>query len=206
MIVSAYALLVALAGIQDPPTSQDPVVSSLPSQALYEAPAIRPFEPPASFGADDVEGDRNEGTYRGPIQGVVLVHAYEGQFEAGPTDAALAYDQGVISAAMRMDQRMGPMDGAWQLVDPEGTVLMALVLTDFGPGQPIEGAWMSRTTPGSGTLTSGRREGDAVTLLLIGQGATEGGTLELVRAGRGWSGTLVGERRRLRVSLVPRPD
>ncbi len=200
MIATVPALLIALSG------SQDPVAAPLPSQALYEAPAIRPFEPPASFEANEPEGDNSTGTYRGPIRGGVLVDTYAGQYEAGPTDAALAYNQGVISAEIRMDQRMGPMDGAWQLVDPDGNVLMALVLTDFGPGQPIEGAWMSRTTPGAGTLTSGRREGDAVTLLLIGQGATEGGTLELVRAGRGWSGTLQGERRRLSVSLVPKPD
>jgi hypothetical protein len=200
MIVTVPALLIALSGFQDP------VAAPLPSQALYEAPAIRPFEPPASFEANEPEGDNSTGTYRGPIRGVVLVNAYEGQFEAGPTDAALAYDQGVVSAEMRMDQRMGPMDGAWQLVDPEGTVLMALVLTDFGPGLPIEGAWMSRTTPGAGTLTSGSRDGDTVSLLLIGQGAAEGGRLELQRVGRGWSGTLQGERRRLNVSLVPKPD
>jgi hypothetical protein len=198
--MSALALVIALSG------SQDPVAAPLPSQALYQAPAIRPFEPPASFNADEPEGDNSTGTYRGPIRGVVLVNSYEGQFEAGPTDAALAYDQGVTSAEMRMDQRMGPMDGAWQLVDPEGNVLMALVLTDFGPGETVEGAWMSRTTPAAGTLTSGSREGDAVTLLLIGAGPGDGGRLELERAGRGWSGTLQGERRRLRVSLVPRMD
>lgn len=200
MPMSALALVIALSG------SQDPVAAPLPSQALYEAPAIRPFEPPASFNADEPEGDSSTGTYRGPIRGVVLVNAYDGQFEAGPTDAALAYDQGVTSAEMRMDQRMGPMDGAWQLVDPEGNVLMALVLTDFGPGATIEGAWMSRTAPASGTLTSGSRDDGTVTLLLIGGGPGDGGRLELERAGRGWSGTLQGERRRLRVSLVPRLD
>ena len=138
------------------------------------------------------------------IRSAVSLNDYEGQFEAGPTDGALAYDQGVTSAEMRMDQRMGPMDGYWHLVDAEGTVLMALVLSDFGPGSVIEGAWMSRTTRGEGTLTSGSREGDAVTLLLIGEGETDGGRLELRRAGRGWSGTLQGGRRRLAVSLVPR--
>lgn len=200
MIATVPALLIALSG------SQDPVAAPLPSQALYEAPAIRPFEPPAGFGDDGAEGDSSTGTYRGPIRGMVTINAYEGQFEAGPTDAALAYDQGVISAEMRMDQRMGPMDGAWHLVDPEGGVLMAIVLVDFGPGEPIEGAWMSRTTPAAGTLTSGSRDGDTVTLLLIGEGPAEGGRLELQRVGRGWSGTLQGERRRLRVSLVPKPD
>jgi hypothetical protein len=65
---------------------------------------------------------------------------------------------------------------------------------------------MSRTTPGAGTLTSGSRDGDTVSLLLIGQGPAEGGRLELQRVGRGWSGTLQGERRRLNVSLVPKPD
>ena len=205
MIATVPAFLIVLSGLQDPgPPPQDPV--PLPSQSLYEAPAIRPFEPPAGFGDDGAEGDNSTGTYRGPIRGMVTINAYEGQFEAGPTDAALAYDQGVISADMRMDQRMGPMDGAWQLVDPEGGVLMSIVLVDYGPGQPIEGAWMSRTTPAAGTLTSGSRDGDTVSLLLIGEGPTEGGRLELQRVGRGWSGTLQGERRRLRVSLVPKPD
>lgn len=200
MLMPAFALLIALSG------SQDPVVAPLPSQALYEAPAIRPFEPPASFEANEPEGDNSTGTYRGPIRGGVLVDTYAGQYEAGPTDAALAYAQGVTSAEMRMDQRMGPMDGAWRLVDPDGNVLMALVLTDFGPGATIEGAWMSRTNPASGTLTSGSRDDGTVTLLLIGAGPGDGGRLELERAGRGWSGTLEGERRRLRVSLVPKPD
>ncbi len=203
MKLTALALLIALAapGIA---TAQDPGVAPLPSQALYEAPPIRPFEPTGDLGGE-AEGDSSS-TYRGPVRATVAIDEYRGQFEAGPTDAALAYDQGVTSAEQRMDQRMGPMDGAWQLVGEDGAVLMALVLSDPGSGLPIEGAWMSRVTPGAGTLTSGRRESDAVTLLLIAQGPAEGGTLELVRSGRGWTGTLQGERRRLTVSLVPRQD
>lgn len=161
------------------------------TQALYAAPAIRPFEPPSDFGREQAQGDGETEMHRRPLEAPVSVDAYVRSYEFSPGDTETAYDQGVASAEIRVDQSAGPMDGRWQVTDEQGRVLFGLIMNDTGRG-PVEGGW--RGTPGAGVATS---EGAVVTL--------EGlGVLALEPAGRGWRGTLA-EGGRSRVVTVSRP-
>lgn len=161
------------------------------TQTLYAAPAIRPFEPPSDFGREQAQGDGETEAHRRPLEAPVSVDAYVRSYEFSPGDTETAYDQGVASAEIRVDQSAGPMDGRWQVTDEQGRVLFGLLMNDTGRG-PVEGGW--RGTPGAGVATS---EGAVVTL--------EGlGVLALEPAGRDWRGTLT-EGGRSRAVTVSRP-
>lgn len=143
----------------------------------YRAPAIRPFEPTSDFGRERAQGDGEAETHRRPLEAPVSVDAYARSYEYSPGDTETAYDQGVASAEIRVDQGAGPLDGRWQVSDEHGRALFGLAMTDPGQGA-VEGGWRGRE--GSGVATA---EGHVLTL--------EGlGVLSLQPVAGGWRGTL----------------
>jgi hypothetical protein len=143
----------------------------------YSAPAIRPFEPTSDFGRERPQGDAETETHRRPLEAPVSVEAYVRSYEYSPGDTEAAYDQGVASAEIRVDQSAGAMDGRWRVSDDQGRVLFSLVLDDDGRG-PVEGGWRGAAGAGPATV-----EGRTVTLDGLG-------ALALEPAGRDWRGTL----------------
>ncbi len=110
------------------------------SQAVYQAPVIRPFEPGRDFGRERAQGDADAELHRRPLETPVTVEAYVRSYEYTPTDIEAAYEQGVTAAEIRADQSAGRMDGAWRIVDGAGRTRYELVLNDPGVG-PAEGGW-----------------------------------------------------------------
>lgn len=161
------------------------------TQTLYAAPAIRPFEPASDFGRERAQGDGETEAHRRPLETAVSVNSYARSYEYSPGDTETAYDQGVASAEIRVDQSAGPMDGGWRVADEHGQVLFGLVLDDDGRG-PVEGGWRGRNGAGAATA-----EGRTITLDGLG-------ALALEPAGRGWRGTLT-EGGRSRTVTVSRP-
>lgn len=146
--------------------------------SLYEAPAIRPFEPPSDFGRETTQGDGAADLHRRPLETPVSVDRYARSYEFTPSDTESAYDQGVASAEIRVDQTAGPLDGVWRVTDDRGQVLFDMVISDRGAF--IEGGW--RGGEGSGVATV---DGGTLTLEGLGQ-------LVLEIDGPGWRGTLTG--------------
>lgn len=161
------------------------------TQTLYSAPAIRPFEPASDFGRETAQGDGETEAHRRPLEAPVSVEAYVRSYEFSPGDNDTAYDQGVASAEIRVDQSAGPMDGRWTVSDEHGRVLFGLVMDDDGRG-PVEGGWRGGSNAGAATM-------DGQTVTLDGLGA-----LALEPAGQGWRGTLT-EGDRIRNVTVSRP-
>lgn len=135
--------ILAVLAIQDFSTSR-----SSPDRP-YERPAVRPYEPPSDFGREAAQGDSEGSVYRRPLRASVAVNDYHHSYEVSPTDAEIAYDQGVIHAERESDGRMGPLDGRWTLRDGQGGVIAHLVLFDAGEDWSIEGAWMRPGRPGA---------------------------------------------------------
>ena len=158
--------------------------------SLYQAPAIRPFEPPSDFGRETAQGDGETELHRRPLETAVSVDGYSRSYEFTPSDSEAAYDQGVASAEIRVDQTAGPLDGAWRVTDERGHVLFNMVISDRGA--LIEGGW--RGDEGSGVVTANDR-----TMTLEGLGV-----LALEVEGAGWRGTLTGSGRPKTVT-VSRP-
>lgn len=165
-------IVIALAGL----LLQEPTPHPS-TQAAYQAPVIRPFEPGQDFGRDQARGDIDGEPLRRPLETPVVVEAYARSYEFAPTDIEAAYEQGVAAAEIRADQAAGRLEGSWRLVDATGRTLYHLVLSDPGTG-PVEGGW--RGPNGSGAATS-----DGTTLTLSGAGA-----MTLERMVGGWRGTL----------------
>lgn len=164
-------IVVALAGLLAQQAAPHP--STL---RLYEAPAIRPFEPPSDFGREAAQGDGETEAHRRPLEVPVTVDAYARSYEFSPGDTESAYDQGVASAEIRVDQTAGPLDGSWRVVDGRGQILFSLVLSDRGGA--AEGGW--RGAGGAGAATA-----DGLTLTLEGAGV-----IRLEASGGGWRGML----------------
>jgi hypothetical protein len=158
--------------------------------SLYQAPAIRPFEPPSDFGREAAQGDGDTEVHRRPLEAAVSVDGYARSYEFTPTDTETAYDQGVASAEIRVDQTAGPLDGAWRVTDDRGHVLFDMVISDGGT--LVEGGW--RGGEGSGVVTA-----DGRTVTLDGLGV-----LALEAEGPAWRGTLTGSGRPKTVT-VSRP-
>lgn len=157
------------------------------TQALYEPPAIRPFEPPSDFGRETAQGDGAGEADRRALEAPVTVDAYRRSYEASPADAEIAYDQGVASAEIRADQAAGPLVGYWRVVDADGSDLFDLVLNEAGG--LVEGGWRGPDGAGAAEAADG-------TLRLEGLG-----TVTLERAGGGWRGRLRAEGRTRTVTL-----
>ena len=162
------------------------------TQALYQAPAIRPFEPPSDFGRETAQGDADDEVHRRPLEAPVAVETYVRSYEFTPTDGEVAYEQGVASAEIRADQIAGPLDGRWGVADRQGQVLFGLVMSDPATGL-TEGGWRGAAGSGAATL-------DGQTLILDGLGA-----MALESTDQGWRGTLTADGRTRPVTLT-RPE
>ena len=162
------------------------------SQVLYQAPAIRPFEPNASFGRENAQGDGEE-TVRAPLETPVSVDAYARSYEFLPGSVENAYTRGVDSAERRVDQNAGPLDGSWRVADEQGRFLFGLVMSD-PRGGIVEGGW--RNPEGSGVATASGR-----TVTLEGMGV-----LTLSPGPNGWRGSLTAGNARARSVVVTRPN
>ena len=154
----------------------------------YRAPAIRPFEPAPDFGRETGQGDEAPPPHRPPLNAPVAVDAYVRSYEFTPTDAEVAYEQGVAAAEIRTDQTAGPLDGLWLVRDAEGRTLFALAMSDVD-GAPVEGGWRVNGRSGAATVADG-------TLTLEGVGA-----IRLERTSAGWRGLMAG-----RPVTLSRPD
>ena len=180
-------IVLAFAGLLMQETAPHPS-----TQAAYQAPAIRPFEPGPNFGREQAQGDADGDLHRRPLETPVMVEAYVRSYEYTPSDVEAAYEQGVTSAEIRADQAAGRLDGAWRIVDAAGRTLYDLVLNDPGVG-PVEGGWRGREDWGAATS-------DGATLTLENSGA-----MTLERAGNGWRGMLMIDGQTRAASLI-RPN
>lgn len=171
---------------------QDPLPSVHSSQLTYQRPAVRPFEPPSDFGRETAQGDDTTGVWRLPLIAPVTIDAYRHSYEVSPTDAVIAYEQAVTQAEIDYDARMGPLDGRWRVLGPDGAAVMSLVLFDEGADRPVEGAWARDARPGAaselGPIEDVRR--DVVGPVDVALGAA--GNLTLSPAADGhWVGLLI---------------
>ena len=132
---------------------------------VYQAPVVRPFEPPSNFGRVVEEGDGGGDRPLRVIPAPVSVEAYSRSYEHAPSRADNAYDAGVENAERNMDGRMGPLDGRWRLKDADGRALMTLSLMDQGEAKPLEGAYRTADAQAEvGPLVAERTAG---TLVLV---------------------------------------
>jgi len=170
----------------DRPTAEAPAA---PATDLYQPPRIRPFEPPADFAPPpDLVVPAAAAESPRPLDRVVTVDAYAGDYEAAATAIEIAYDRGVAAAERRVEAAMGPLDGLWRVVDRDGRVRLILSIVDPGGEAPVQGGWL---VPGAapavddGVLTGEVRGPDEVRLV------TGAGTLRLTLRGEVWRGQLV---------------
>lgn len=184
------AISLALTAAQDGPV---PYTAASPtSRQLYSGPPVRPYEP--SWDTPQAEGDTYMVTRR-TLETPVVLQAYDGTYEATPTDAEVVYQQGVTSAALRANSLMGPLDGRWRVTAANGTPVLELLMMDGGDGALVEGAWREPAAP-DGALTSRRlgalslivRSGDSLTIDV--EDPDGPARLSLERDGAGWRGTL----------------
>lgn len=192
-----FALIAAVA--MEPAIQTTSLLAATPE--TYQAPVVRPFEPPSGFGREEAQGDAATDRHRRPLTAPVEVNAYVGDYEVSPTDAEIAYDQGVAQARIDADARSGPLDGRWRVTSSDGKPLLSLALTDLGGGRMIEGAWRRLDLP-AGTDQGGPagpafKSGDIAVIPL------SGGELRLQPAANGWTGDLI-EKGRARPVTVSR--
>lgn len=181
-------IVVAFAGLLM--QQADPHPSTL---QLYQPPAIRPFEAPSSFGQEEPQGDAATDTHRRPLEAPVEVGAYVKSYEYSPSDAEVAYDQGIASAEIRADQSAGPLDGRWRLTDANGRLLFDMALRDNGDGSTVEGAYRDERAAEAGLAMAG----DAPGTWRLGEAV-----LTLERGADGWRGSLTSNGRSTPVRLV----
>lgn len=167
------------------------------SAQVYQAPVVRPFEPPSNFGRVTEEGDGGGDRRLRVIRAPVSVEDYTRSYEHAPSRADNAYDAGVENAERNMDSRMGPLDGRWRLRDADGRAVMTLSLMDQGASRPLEGAYRTADAKAAvGPLSVTTRSEDALDLDI------EGARLSLRATAEGWAGTLTGDGRDRAVTLV----
>lgn len=197
------AMSLALTAVQDGPV---PYTAASPtSQQLYSGPPVRPYEP--SWDTPEAEGDAYMVTRRA-LEAPVALQAYNGTYEATPTDAEVVYQQGVASAALRANSLMGPLDGRWRVTGPDGAAVLELLMMDRGDGALVEGAWREPSAP-DGALTSRRlgalslvvRSGDDLTIDVDDPDSPA--RLRLERDGAGWRGILERNGRTTPVTMAP---
>lgn len=175
----------------------DAPAPEVPAADLYQPPRIRPFEPPADFAPPPELVVPAAATNR-PLDRVVTVDAYAGDYEAADTAIEIAYDAGVAAAERRVTSDMGPLDGLWRVVDREGRVHLLLSIVDPGGEAPVQGGWL---VPGAapaaddGVLTGEVQRPDGARLV------TGAGTLRLTLRGGVWRGVLAADGRDIPVSL-----
>ena len=202
-LMTALAFSPAAAAPADEPMSRQDATPE-----TYQAPVVRPFEPPSDFGREaqarsQAQGDAAGERHRPALTAPVVVDAYVGSYEVSPGDGEIAYDQGVAQAEIDADRRSGPLDGRWRVAAPDGRPLLSFALTDRGEGRRIEGAWRrlddrAASTPGG---VAGPASSDGQTAVV----PLAGGELRLHAAARGWTGALV-QNGRARPVAVARPS
>ena len=168
-----------------------------PATDLYEPPRIRPFEPPADFAPPPELVAPAAATDR-PLDRVVTVDAYAGDYEAADTAIEIAYDAGVAAAERRVASDMGPLDGLWRVVDRDGRVHLLLSIVDPGGEAPVQGGWLvtgAAPAADDGVLTGEVQRPDGARLV------TGAGTLRLTLRGGVWRGVLAADGRDIPVSL-----
>lgn len=163
----------------------------------YQAPVVRPFEPPSDFGRETAQGDATSELHRRPLEAPVTVEAYRRSYEASPTDAELAYEQGVAQAEINADALAGPLDGRWRVNDANGRPLLSLALVDRNGAGSAQGAWRAVDGEHGAGPAEAIRNGEAGTVIELG----DEGRLTLQRAGAGWTGVLEHGGRRTAVTL-----
>lgn len=155
----------------------------------YQPPVIRPFEPPSDFGRTRAQGDDAAPLRRAPLTQPVTVDAYVSSYELSPSDAEIAYEQGVAQAEIDTDRRMGPLDGRWRVMGADGKAFLSLALTDRGGGRMIEGAWTRLDSPPgiehSGPAGPVTTDDQTVVVPITS------GELHLRQTGSGWTGALI---------------
>ena len=174
MTSSLMIALAALAVQTAPPPTPSPA---------YSDPPVRPFEPSGPLVPASEAGARPPLLH--PPEAAVTVDAYRGHYESPPGAVERAYEQGVARAERSMDSRMGPLDGRWTVTDREGRALFTLVLTNEGPGLPVEGAW--RDDHGRIGVTASVPQEDGTTVLVL-DGRCE---LHLTSTASGFDGVIV---------------
>ena len=163
---------------------------------VYQAPVVRPYEPPSNFGRVTEEGDGGGDRPLRVIPAPVSVESYARSYEHAPSRADNAYDAGVENAERAMNIRMGPLDGRWVLKDDHGRSIMTVSLMDQGEAKPLEGAYRTADAQAEvGPLTAERSAGALVLEM-------QGGRLSLSASGEGWIGTLSQNGRERAVTLV----
>jgi len=199
--------------IGSPSSMQGPVV---PVVEVYAPPVVRPFEPASDFGRRRAEGDGDvgdEGTrpYRRLIVRPVVVTDYRHNYEVSRTDAEVGYDQAVAQARLDADDRMGPLDGVWQVVRADGASVASasldLILSDRGADRPVEGAVGIVSGPGErlvAMIDEIARDEDAVAIDAIIHDRLV--ALRLRAVPEGWSGTLTGLGPERRVMMIRKPE
>ena len=163
---------------------------------VYQAPVVRPFEPPSNFGRVTEEGDGGGDRTLRVIPAPVTVESYSRSYEHAPSRSDNAYDAGVENAERTMDARMGPMDGRWHLKDAEGRTLMTVSLMDQGEARPLEGAYRTADAAAAVEPLTAERSAGALVLEM------EDAHVALSPSGDGWSGTLSQNGRERAVTLV----
>ena len=103
MILFAFLAAVSLASMPQAGLQVPLQATGLdPTPETYQAPTVRPFEPPSDFGREaEAEGDAGGDRRRSPLIRPVAVDAYVGDYEVTPSDGEAAYDltagSGVLS-------------------------------------------------------------------------------------------------------------
>lgn len=178
----------ALAPAVETPGVVAPFVDTPAAQPIY-TPEVRPYEPPPVLA-----GPSSRAPVEPPSE-PVTVDRYRRQYEGAPAPQEEAYEAGVRNSVLAAQARMGPLDGAWRLMEADGTPLFSFLFNDPAEGE-TEGAFRDlRATSaahGSGFLTSARREGRSVVMRFYEPGMTETSTLELdPSTGGRWVGRLL---------------
>ena len=116
-----------------------------------------------------------------------------------------AFDQQVRQSYSAVDQKQGPLEGAWRLVAAVGKPLFGCQLADLPTGG-VEGAWRDlrrqSALGGSGFIAEIYRDEDGLRMSFYerdGEGATE---IVLTPSGPGeWSGNLWDDNRKIPVTM-----
>lgn len=157
---------------------------------VYRPPAVQPYQPYSDFGREVVEGDGEADLRRRPVLTPTTIETYAGAYEVAPSADDVAYAAGVAKAGAAADALMGPLDGAWSVIDSRGRQRLSLVLGDTGH-EPIEGAFtrsQERRASVAGYVSGVRQADGAIRLT----GTEPGWTLVLHRDGADWRGRLSG--------------
>lgn len=116
-----------------------------------------------------------------------------------------AFDQQVRQSYSAVDQRQGPLEGAWRLMGADGKPLFGFQLADL-PRGGVEGAWRDlrrqSALGGSGFIAEIYRDEDSLRMGFYerdGEGATE---IVLTPSGPGeWTGNLWDDGRKIAVTM-----